>query len=82
MAAGTAALEKASLLLIQAAARKPVGPMLRAATVEAAEAAIASGKEVGPVVVGVTDLRTGRSFFAPNAKGLPENLHPILKAAH
>jgi RHS repeat-associated protein len=80
MLAGPALLEKASLLLIQATAKQVVGPLLRAATVEAAEAAIASGKEVGPVVAGVSDLRTGKSFFALNAKGLPPNLHPILQA--
>ncbi len=80
MYAGPAVLERASLLLVQASARALVGPMLRAATVEAAEAAIASGQEVGPVVAGVTDLRTGKSFFALNAEGMPTNLHPILQA--
>lgn len=80
MVAGPAALEKGVALLIQATARQTVGPMLRAATVEAAEAAMAAGKEVGPVVAGVSDLRTGQSFFALNAKGVPQNIHPILQS--
>jgi RHS repeat-associated protein len=75
-----AAVEKLSFKAIQLAARQLVGPLLRAATIEAAEAARASGRTVGPVVAGVTDLRTGRSFFALNAQGLPTNLHPILEA--
>jgi RHS repeat-associated protein len=80
MVAGAAALERASLLLIQATARQLVGPMLRTATIEAAESAIAAGRKVDKVVAGVTDLRTGQSFFALNAEGLPTNLHPILQA--
>lgn len=36
-------------------------------------------KERGPVLTGVLDTRTGRTFFGLNQDALPLNLHPLLK---
>ncbi len=36
-------------------------------------------KERGPVLTGVLDTRTGRTFFGINAEKLPHNLHPLLQ---
>lgn len=40
---------------------------------------VLSIKERGPVLTGILDTRTGRTFFGLNAEKLPHNLHPLLE---